>query len=361
VDAGFDTENVLTFALALPSATFPDSMTQRPFWSTLLAAIEALPGVTAAGSISCLPLGCHTGNFLEVEGAPPRAADQPDPVILSRVASHGYFDAMGIELAAGRFYDATDDRPGAPRSIVVNETFARHFWPNDPDPVGRRVRGRGQETPWWTVVGVARDVRHYGLDTPMRPGIYVPANQMPERMSRFSIAVKAEADPLSLVGPIREAVRALDPTLPLAAVGTMEESLRRSLVLRETYSWALAVFAGLALLLAVGGIYGVTSYVVTQRTREIGIRIALGARTAAVIGSIVRRGMGAVVLGVALGLAASYAAARAMAGLLVGIDPADAVVYSGVAAVLLLTALAAHGLPARRAARTDPMRSLNAE
>jgi putative ABC transport system permease protein len=268
---------------------------------------------------------------------------------------------MGIELAAGRFYDATDDRPGAPRSIVVNETFARHFWPNDPDPVGRRVRGRGQETPWWTVVGVARDVRHYGLDTPMRPGVYLPVNQMPERMNRFSIAVKAEADPLSLVGPIREAVRALDPTLPLAAIGTMEESLRRSLVLRETYSWALAVFAGLALLLAVGGIYGVTSYVVTQRTREIGIRIALGARTASVIGSIVRRGMGAVVLGIALGLAAAYAAARAMAGLLVGIDPADAVVYSGVAALLLLTALAAHGLPARRAARTDPMRSLNAE
>jgi putative ABC transport system permease protein len=268
---------------------------------------------------------------------------------------------MGIEPVAGRFFDDSEDRPDGPRTVIVNETFARQFWPDDPDPTGRRVRGRGDDGPWATVVGVARDVRHYGLDTPMRPGIYIPMNRDPQRLRSFSVAVKSDVDALSLAGPVRQVVRALDPTLPLAAVGTTEQALRRSLLLRETYSWTLAIFAALALLLAVGGIYGVTSYVVSQRTREIGIRIALGARTGSVIASVVRRGMAAVIAGVGIGLVAAFGAARAMSGLLFGVAPADGIVYAAVAALILLTALAAHGLPARRAARTNPMRSLNAE
>jgi predicted permease len=361
VDPGFATENVLTFTVALPEGTYPDSLTQRPFWQALLERIEALPGVASAGAISCLPLGCHWGNFLEVEGAPPPAEGQADPVILFRVASPGYFDAMSIGRVGGRFYDASDDRSGGERVLVVNETFARQFWPDVHDPVGRRVRGRGDDDPWWTVIGVSRDVKHYGLDDPMRPGIYVPPNLMPSQLRSLSIAVRAEGDALALVPSARRVVRDLDRTVPLAAIGTMEAALQRSLALRRTYSWALALFAGLALLLAVGGIYGVTSYLVTQRTREIGIRMALGARTGVVVRSIARGGMLPVLAGVIVGLVSALAAARAISGLLFGVQPTEVAVYAGVASLLLLAALAAQVLPARRAARIDPIASLRGE
>jgi putative ABC transport system permease protein len=362
VDPGFDTENVLTFGISLPPSGYPDSTSQLQFWNGLIERIEALPGVDAAGAISCLPLTCHWGNFFEVEGAPPRAPDQPDPVVLTRIATPGYFDAMDIRLVAGRFYDEAEDRPGAPPVVVVNQSFAKQFWPAVANPVGRRLRFRGwDDSQWVTVVAVASDVRHYGLDTPMRPGLYFPMNARTGQLQRLSVAVRAAGSETSLVAPVRSIVRDLDPTIPLAAVGTTEDALRRSLLLRQTYSWALAIFAGLALALAIGGIYGVTSYIVTQRTREIGIRLALGARTSAVVGSIVRRGMVAVTGGLLLGLAAAFAAARALAGLLFGVQPGDPAVYATVAGLLLLTALAAHGLPARRAARTDPMHSLRTD
>ena len=361
VDPGFDTRDVLTFGISLPRATYPDRPEALAYWNELLRRIEDLPGVAHVGTASCLPLGCHWGNFFEIEDAPPRAPDAPDPVILLRVASHGYFEAMGIRIAAGRVYDESDDRPDAAPVVVVNETFARQFWPGE-EAVGKRIRGRSDGAAWMTVIGVTRDVRHYGLDTPMRPGIYLPMNHATVRPANdFRVAVKAEGAALALLPSIRELVRARDPSIPMAAIGTMEEALHRSLALRATYSWALAVFAALALALAIGGIYGVTSYIVTQRTREIGIRIALGARTRSVVGSILRRGMAVVLLGVSLGAAGAVGVARSMTSLLFGVQPVDAFVYGSVIGLILLTAGLAHGLPARRAARTDPMHSLRTD
>jgi ABC-type antimicrobial peptide transport system permease subunit len=193
----------------------------------------------------------------------------------------------------------------------------------------------------------------------MRPGIYEPLLQSPVR--DMTVVLRGASDPSALAGPARQLVREIDPDLPIFRVGTMEEALRRSVSLRQTYSWTLSVFAGLALLLAVGGIYGVMSYAVTQRTRELGIRVALGAASGQVMRSVLRRGMTLVIVGLFFGLIGALAAARALSTLLFGVRPGEPLVYLSVAALLLATAALANWFPARRAARVDPMTSLRTE
>jgi predicted permease len=361
VDPGFDTENVLTFGVSLPAAAYDTAPEQIAFWERLTERLAALPGVEGAGAITCPPLTCHWGFFLNVEGTPPPAAGEPDPVILNRIATPGYFEAMGIELLRGRFFDDRDGRDEGSAAVIVNETFARRFWPDDPDPIGRRVRHRGRdpEHPWMTVVGVTKDVKHYGLDEEMRPGIYEPLAQ--RATTDMAIVLRARSDAPALASAARGLVRELDPDLPIYRVGTMEDRLRESLALRQAYAWLLSVFAGAALVLAVGGIYGVTSYAVGRRTREIGIRVALGARTGQVMRSVLRSGMALVGAGMLLGLLGALAGARSLSSLLFGVDPADPLVYGLVALLLLGTALAATWVPARRAARVDPMTSLRNE
>jgi predicted permease len=363
VDPGFSTENVLTFALDLPSATYDTDQKRLQFWETLMPRLAAMPGVAAAGAITCVPLGCHWGSFFEIEGRAPLQPGEQDPVVLTRFATPGYFAAMGIRLKQGRFFENSDGRTEGTHVAVVNESFVRQYWPNDTDPVGNRLRDRrGSEdtpAPWATVVGVVRDVKHYGLDEPMRPGIYRPITQV--AVSDMTVAIRARGNPTELAAPARQIVRELDPDLPVYAVGTMEETLARSMGLRRTYSWLLSVFAAVALLLAVGGIYGVTSYAVSQKVREIGIRVALGARASQVMRSVIRSGMSLVIAGIMFGLLSSLILAKRISTLLFGVEPDDVVIYGLVAAVLAGTALVANLIPARRAAKIDPMVSLRNE
>jgi predicted lysophospholipase L1 biosynthesis ABC-type transport system permease subunit len=242
---------------------------------------------------------------------------------------------------------------------IVNETFAKTFWPTVADPVGRRFKFNDDKAPWMTVVGLVRDIKHYGLERPMRPGVYFPLPADPRQT--LAVALHTSGDAAALAGSARAAMRELDPDLPLFQVRTMEEALQRSLTVRAAYSWMLGVFALLALILALGGTYGVASYLVTQRTREIGIRVALGARTIDVVRTVVGRGVGVVVVGIAVGVLASVGATRLLADLLFGSGSRDAVIFAGVASLLLATALLANWLPTRRAARIDPMRSLRTE
>jgi ABC-type lipoprotein release transport system permease subunit len=267
---------------------------------------------------------------------------------------------MGIRLRSGRFLDEHDGGPGGVRSIVVNETFAKSFWPDGVDPVGRRVRLGGDRGPLITVVGVVGDIKHYGLERPMRPGVYVPL-QANWNIRNLTMAMRTTGEPSAMVASARAAVTGIDRELPMFQVQTMEEALRRSLRVRATYSWLLAAFAGLAFVLALGGAYGVASYLVSQRTREIGIRVALGARNTDITRTVVGYGLIVVAVGVAIGLAASFGAARVMSGLLFETGPRDLTILGAVSAALLLTALLAQLLPARRAARVDPMRSMRTD
>jgi predicted permease len=361
IDPGFRAENVLTFGVALPSATYETEQQRQHFWEEFVGGLSVLPGVASAGAITCPPLGCHWGSFVEAEGAAPRRPNDPDPVILNRIATPGYFETMGVRLLHGRFFDEHDGRDEGSKVLIVNETFARLHWPNDPNPVGKRVRGRGSDPPppWLTVVGVTRDVRHYGVEKPMRPGMYQPLPQNP--VSGMIVVVRAVGDATALVSPARQLLGEMDADLPMYRIGTMEEAVRRSLALRQSYSWLLSIFAAVALLLAVGGLYGVTSYAVSQQTREIGIRVALGAHAGQVTRSVLRGGIALVTAGLSIGLLGGLASARALSTLLAGVEPTDLTIYAGVALLLLATALIANWIPARRAARIDAMVSLRSE
>jgi predicted permease len=359
VDPGFRSDRVLLATIPLSDGTRPKSEQWLAFWDDLERRVSAIPGVDAGGLISCAPISnCHVGNFFTVEGALPRP-DGKDPVVLTRWATPGYFGAMGIRLISGRFLQEPDGRPKHAPAVVVNETFVRTFWGEGANGAGRRMKYRGPDSLWISIVGVAADVKHYGLEQPVRPAIYFPAAMSPR--PTMMLALHTPGDPASLTPAVREVLRQMDPDVPLFRVRTMEESIRRSMALRAAYSWMLAVFASLAFVLAIGGAYGVAMYLVTQRTREIGIRVALGARTADIFRSVVASGVGVVGVGVAAGLIASVFIAGQLGDALFGVSARDAGVLAFVTAVLVGTALVANGLPARRAARIDPMRSLRTE
>jgi predicted permease len=359
VDPGFRSTGVLVATIPLSEGSRPKPEQQREFWSEVEQRASEIPGVDAAGVITCAPLqGCHTGDFYTVEGARPRP-DGKDPVVLYRTASAGYFRAMGIRLKGGRFLEDADSRTGAAPVVVVNDTFVRTFWGEGASGVGRRIKFRGSKQPWITIAGVAADVKHYGLEQPVRPGVYFPIGTDPRLV--MTMVVHTAGEPESLTPALRDVLRRMDPEIPLFRVHTMEQSIQQSLALRVAFSWMLAVFASLAFVLAIGGAYGVAAYLVTQRTREIGIRVALGARTADIFRGVVAGGLGVVLTGVGVGLAGSVGVARLLGDVLFGVSTHDAAVLSFVTAVLVATALVANGIPARRAARIDPMRSLRVD
>lgn len=364
VEPGFRMDGVFTLMLALPDATYgdrekgPAGERSQPFWDRLEERLRALPGVDRAGLVSCAPLGCHWGTFFRIEGRAPLAPGEANPVTLYRPATPGYFEAMGIRLKSGRFFN---DRDGRDKnlSIIVNETFVKTFWPGVTDPVGRRISYNSNTAPWMTVVGFVEDVRHYGLERPMRPGVYVPLRQ--DSSTSMTVAVHTNGSIEAVRGDVRAAIREIDPDLALYRVRSMQQALDQSLQQRRLYSWLIGVFATLALVLALGGTYGVTSYLVSQRTREMGIRVALGARTADITQAVLRSSLLVTAIGIAAGVASAIPVARLMADLLFGVPPHDAVILAAAGTTLLAFALAANWLPARRAARVDPMLSLRAD
>jgi len=353
VDPGFAISHRLTMRVTLPVARYPRDTTRRAtFYAQLLERLSGLPGVAAAGGVSELPLGelKNMGSF-DIQGKPtPRGQDGPHADW--RSASPGYFRAMGISLVRGRIF-ADRDGATAPPVVVIDEEAARH-WPAG-DAIGARISIDNPDV-WREIVGIVRSVRHDALDRPPRGTVYFPLAQRPTP-TVFAV-VNTVHDPASVAAAARATIRGLDPELPIYDVRSLENRLSDSLGRRRIAMWLLVAFGSLALALAAIGVYGVLAYDVSQRKREIGIRMALGADPSRVLQMVLASGFTLTIVGIGIGVGLAAAAARAASGLLFGVSPYDPVTYAAFAAVLVATAIAAAYVPARRATTVDPMTAL---
>jgi len=359
VDAGFAPQNVLTMILQLPGSKYPQGPQVIAFYQTLLERVRALPGVESAAMNSSLPMtGSYSSGTVTVEN--PVASQQNASFEADwRAISPDYFRTMKVRQISGRDFMDTDKADG-PSVVIVDESFARRFWPNE-DATGKRIKRGGRESPdpWRTIVGVVGHVRNYGLSTQGREQVYFPHPQFP-RNGMF-LAIRANGDPLAYTGALRAAVWAVDPTQPVSDIRLMDDYVYSSAAQPRFNLLLLVTFALLALVLAAVGIYGVMSYSVTQRTHEIGIRLALGAQPRQIIRLVVGQGLGLVALGLGLGVAGAIAVTRLMATLLFGISATDPMTFALVASILAGVALLACYLPARRATKVDPMIALRYE
>jgi putative ABC transport system permease protein len=361
VDPGFMPEQTLTFELDLPENKYKEDEQKARFYDTLITRLESLPGVRRAGAVVILPLRGSFNLSFTVEGWPPPKPGQ-DPTLETRVATPGYFQTMGIPLLRGRMFTEQDDER-APQVALISESAARKFFPND-DPIGRKIRlgwGRGKDKPnvGGEVIGIVGNVRQIGLDVEADPDIYVPHAQVAN--NSMEIVVRTDVPPSTLSGAVRSEVRRLDADLPIARIDTLESVVAESISRPRFYMLLVAIFAGVALLLAAVGIFGVMSYSVAQRTRELGIRIALGAGRGALRRLVVGQAMALAVGGLAIGLVAALALSSALEKMLFNLTPTDPATFASVAAVLVVVALVASWLPARKAARVDPVVALRAE
>jgi predicted permease len=367
VDPGFRPDGVLTMRLTLPETRYVDDRRMAAFHDALLARLGALPGVSAAAVISNLPMGGDNWSAsFDIEGQVVPDG-QSSPHGDTHVVSADYFKAMGIPLVRGRFFEARDnglaDEAGAPPQVaIIDQVLADRYWPGQ-DPIGRRIalgfEGKPEAPLWREIVGVVGHVKKYGLDGRVKEQYYLPAAQAPARGT--FVVLRAAVDPIGLVGPAREAVRGIDPDLPLFQVRTMDEVVDRTLVTRRFAMSLLALFAGVALVLATVGLYGVIAYSVGQRTREIGVRMALGAQPGDIAGMVVRRGMALALVGLLTGAAAALAVTRSIASLLFNVAPGDPVTFAVIAVLLAAIAGVAALIPALRAARVAPMAALRHE
>jgi predicted permease len=361
VDPGFDAKSALTFRVSLPDSAYADDAKRNSFYDALDGRLRALPGVRAVGAVSGLPM---TGNTFiisfTVDGRPePPPALQPSLHVA--VADAGYFRAMGIEIVRGRGFSAGDDL-NAPQVVVLSETAVRrHF--ADEDPIGKRIRlglggNRGRKA-GGEVVGVVRDVKRYGLAKESPPEIYVPSAQFP--LQSMAVVLRSDVPPRSLATAAERAVHELDAELPVVRIATLEEIVARSISEPRFYTLLLAAFAASALFLATLGLFGVMSYAVSQRTRELAVRLALGARQPALLRMVLREALALGLAGAALGLAGALLVSRSLSTLLYSVSPSDPVTLSVVALLLVVTTLVAGYLPARRATRIDPVAALRAD
>ena len=365
--SGFDPDRVLSMRMSLPQSRYPGRPEVAGYFKRLTEQVQTLPGVHAAGAGSGLPLAVRSGDWgFDIEGRPrngtrfPAAADW-------YVVTPGYFEALGIPLRRGRL-PASSDSADAAHVIFINETTARTFFASE-DPVGKRVRfsrSRGDEQPWRTIAGIVGDVRHRGLDTPAFPEVFFPYEQF-QHFSRgvqaraMSLVVKSEGDPLSMVSAVRAELRRIDPEVPASQVRDMWNVRSVSVADRRLMVVLMGAFGALALVLAAVGLYGVVSYSVAQRTREMGVRMAIGASRASVLGLVVSDGLRLVAVGAGLGLIASLVLTRSMATLLYAVGPRDVSMFIVATVTLLVTGLVASYVPARRATRIDPVSALRAE
>ena len=316
-----------------------------------------MPGVAAAGSAQGIPFsGWNLQTEMTFEGRPaPRKGEEF--VSHFQWVTPGYFRAIGVPLRRGRMLSASDHDSSAPVG-VINETFAKRAFPRE-DPIGRRVHG-GTRDPWVTIVGVIGDYRHYRLPQPMGPAIYYAYATSPSLSQTLAIRTTL-ADPFSLVAPVRELVRQLDPDVPLYQIQTLEQQVSRSLWRQRLQGQVLGIFAALALVLAVVGLYSVVSYAVAQRTRELGVRIALGAPRRSVLLLVVAQAARLALAGVVGGLAAAFALSSVVSKLLYQVSALDPISFTAAPLVLAIVALVASYAPARRATKVDPLVALRAE
>jgi predicted permease len=359
VSPGFDARNVLTLELVLNGRKYPDKHAVQEAYRQLWARLESLPGVSAAGGVTSLPLSqMFAWGPITVEGRVPLPgenfinADQ-------RVVGGHYFNAMGIPLKAGRWF-REEDTDTAPGVALVDERMAEQLWPRQ-DPLGKRIRlvDSGPQSPWLTVVGVVGRVKQYALDEDSRIALYLPQSQYPARA--MNVVLKSARNPLSEIAEVTEQVRELDRDLPIYHLLTMQQRVAESLARRRFSTLLMMVFAGLAMLMAAIGIYGVIAYLVNQGTREIGIRMALGASPGNILGLVTRTGMLLALAGVTAGVAGAFGLTRWMRSMLFGVAANDPLTFLTIPLLLGGIALLASYIPAQRAARIDPMISLRCE
>ncbi|HEY6380842.1 MAG TPA: ABC transporter permease, partial [Pseudolabrys sp.] len=363
VPKGFNPDGLLTLSLSSSNAVYPPNSPKRgAYFKETLERVQALPGVQSAGLTNFLPLGGPRYRMLlQIEGRTPFERGT-EPVVEVNDISPDYFQTMGIEMRAGRPFTAQDGAETS-RVAIINETLARRFFPNE-NPLGHRL-AIGQIPK--TIVGVVGDTRHFGLDQEVRPEIYFPLTQRPhpdsDRM-RLVVRVAAAQNPTSLenlAATIRNQVRAMNQNEPVGRIATMDEFLSNSLAERRFHTILLSVFAVVALVIAIVGIYGVISYAVSKRTHEIGVRMALGAQRSDVLRMVIWRGMRLTLAGVTLGLAASLALTRVMKNLLFEVSATDPATFALLALLLVGVALIASYIPARRATKIDPLQALRHE
>jgi len=363
IDLGFAPAGVLTARLSVSQAGDPQPERVVAFYREVLERARALPGVQHAGLVRALPLGAQIGDWgLDVDGfveTPGRNAKGDWQVV-----SDGALEALGERLLRGRSFDARDTAE-TEQVGLVNETMARTYWPGQ-DPIGGRFRMGARETrPWVTVVGIVADVRHNGVTAPIKEKFYRPHAQFPRSTGRpmrgMTLVVKTAEEPLVLAAPVRAALHEIDAAVPVAAVRPMTDVVAASLETPRLAGILLGLFAALALVLSAVGIYGVLSYVVSQRTQEIGIRVAIGADQGRVVRLILGSGLRLSLAGLAIGVAASLALGGLLASQLHQVKPHDPLTFAVVPLLLLGIALAASYLPARRASRVDPIAALRAE
>ena len=354
VSPGFDPNGVLTMRVDLPREKYSTPEKTGNFFSQLETRIGGLPGVENVGLISELPLSGQPNDMpYTVEGRPPVSSDQAYDDDFRRVNRH-YFRAMRIPLLRGRNFTDQEVSQSA-KVVIISDLLARQIFPEE-EPLGKRLIMAMGNTPF-EIIGIVGDIRHRGLEGEARPAMYLPTNQA----GWMNLVVRTQGDPKALALAARKEVQAIDPDQPVAAVRTMDEWVQLSVSGPRYRTTLLALFAVVALLLATTGIYGVMSYSVTQRTHEIGVRMALGARRMDVLKLVVRQGMLLVLIGVALGLAGAFALTRVMSTLLFGVTAKDPVTFVAVGALLTLVAFIACYLPARRATKVDPLVALRYE
>jgi len=374
VDPGFETESVLTSEINLPPAKYPanpNGQKVAAFHDQLLERLAGLPGIVAAGLGSSLPLSgtnADTGFFIDGR---PQLEPSDRPHTHPRTITPDYFRAMGMRMVEGRAFTG-QDHAQSPRVAIINETMARRYWPAQ-TALGKRLALDFETMKFFPdrpplfdlemgmreIVGVVRDVRHEGLEKEPQPEMYIPDRQLPER--EMNLVVRAAVDPANLAAAVRAAVSAIDPDQPVANIKPMSRLLADSVAKPRFNYLLITVFAAVALILMITGVYGVMSYAVAARTREMGIRLALGARGTDVLKLVIRQGMRPVIVGIALGLAGAFALTRVMATLLFGVSATDPAIFAGVAALLAAIALLACYLPARRATKVDPVIALRRE
>ena len=364
VDAGFDPAELVTFGLVLPNATYPDGGQRVQFMGEVMRQLGAIPGVEGVAVMQGLPPSRPVNaNDTEFEGVPEGPGEPIHNVDYYQVASAGYFETTGIRLVQGRGFEPTD--AGGTPVAVVNEALAKRFYPGQ-NPIGRRLRppAPNNAIPWFTIVGVAEDVKQGGLDAAVGTEAYfnyeqlVPIGFVPNQMN----VVLRSSRPLEALAPgIRAAVAARDPGLPIVRLQTMEDVFGASVTRQRFLSQLLGLFAVVALVLAAVGTYGILSYLVTERQREIGIRMALGAGRGQVVRMILGQGMTMAVLGIAVGMAGAFALSRLLTSLLYGVSPVDPLTFGMVTMVIAAVALAACIVPTRRATRVDPLTAIRAE
>jgi predicted permease len=358
LDPGYRADHLLTMKVSLPETKYPDKERRAPFFRELIRRVQTLPGVESAAVASNLPL-TYNGDSMPIgaEGRPDPPPDQSPDVIL-RVVSPGYFRTMGIPLVAGRDF-TENDSPEAAKVVVISEKTARYFWPGQ-NPIGKRLKpgSTTSESPWREVVGIVKDVRQNDFIAEPKMQMYM-AHEQVGSFAANAVVVRTQVDPLSLGTAVRKVVWGIDKDQPVSDIRSMEEIVSRAVARQRFSTMLLGIFATLALVLAAVGIYGVMSYSVAQRTREIGIRMALGAQRSDVLKMTVGQGLRLVIIGVGIGLAAAFVLTRVMASLLFGVSATDPLTFIIISLVLMAVALIASYIPALRATKVDPMVALH--